>query len=205
MLRWIRSVSRVNLCLESCVFPAGFESSKLGVTMPTQNHSFSSRAGRSQTCTDQVVGAILSGWRYDISGIPADLRSDYEDHLTGCAHCRGKQRLHRTVDILLLAATTLSFAAFLLAALVMRRVEAISHITALHLKLHPLEPAGALAARIPASVTIGLEAVAIAGVVMSLLLWVMIAMVTPVTGIVSSALRERVSPELRDRLWKQAA
>jgi hypothetical protein len=168
------------------------------------NDSHFRRIQRSQACTDQVVGAILSGWRYDISGVPADLRLDYEYHLTACSYCRGKQRLHRTIDVLLLAATALSFAAFLLAALVMRRVEAIAHITAVHLKLHPAENFGALA-RIPSSITIGLEAVAIAGVVLSLLLWVLIAMVTPVAGMVSSALRDRVSPELRERLWKHAA
>ena len=35
-----------------------------------------SRVHRHDTCNDQVVGAILSGWRYDISGIPPDLRGD---------------------------------------------------------------------------------------------------------------------------------
>ena len=149
------------------------------------------------------MGAILSGWRYDISGIPADLRSDYEDHLRGCAHCRGKQRLHRTVDVLLLAATSLSFAAFLLAALVMHRLEAIRHITSVQVRIHPGH--AAVLARIPASITLSLEAVALSGVVVSMLLWVLIAMVTPVPQMVSTAIRERVSPGLRDRLFKQAA
>jgi hypothetical protein len=158
---------------------------------------------RQANCTDQVVGAILSGWRYDISGIPADLRVDYEQHLATCTHCRGKQRLHRTVDVLLLAATTLCFAAFVLAALVMHRLEAFSHVTAVHVPLHSV--ANRELTRIPSSVTIGLQAVAIAGMVVSMLLWVLVAMVTPVTGIVSSALKERMSPELRDKLWKQAA
>ena len=53
-------------------------------------------------CTDNVVGAILSGWRYDISGVPADLRRDYEAHLHACGYCRRRQRLHRTVGLLLL-------------------------------------------------------------------------------------------------------
>jgi hypothetical protein len=162
------------------------------------------RTHRSKACTDQVLGAILAGWRYDISGIPADLRSDYEEHLVSCGHCRSRQRRHRTIDVLLLAVTSLSFVAFLLASLVMHRLEAIAHVSVLHVRLHPAEAAGALT-RIPASVSIGLQAVAIAGMVLSLLLWVAITMVTPVTGMVSSALRERMSPELRDRLWKQAA
>ena len=83
------------------------------------------------------MGAILSGWRYDISGISPDLRVDYEAHLYNCAHCRKRQRVHRTWDVMLLAITTLSFAAFLLAAVVMHRVEAISHISNVqHLHLH---------------------------------------------------------------------
>ncbi len=31
-------------------------------------------------CTDKVVGTILAGWRYDISGITPDMRRDYEQH-----------------------------------------------------------------------------------------------------------------------------
>jgi hypothetical protein len=161
------------------------------------------RASRHETCNDEVVGAILSGWRYDISNISPDLRVDYEAHLLSCAHCRGKQRLHRTVDVLLLAVTTLSFAAFLLAALVMHRVEAISHITNVHLKLHG-ESAGTLS-RIPDSVTISLEAVAIAGMLVSMLLWTLVAIATPIPAMVSALFRERVSPELRERLRKQEA
>jgi hypothetical protein len=171
--------------------------------MPRPSATARHRILRQGDCEDQVVGAILSGWRYDISGIPVDLRSDYEAHLEGCAHCRSKQRLHRTVDILLLAVTTLSFAGFLLAALVMHRLEAASHITNLHLHLHAANAHELV--RIPASITLSLEAVALSGVVLSMLLWVLIAMVTPVPQMLSSALKERVSPELRDRLWKQAA
>ena len=169
-------------------------------------NSTSSRAVRhsrgQDACTDHVVGAILSGWRYDISGISPELRVDYEAHLYECAYCRGKQRLHRTVDVLLLAATTLSFAAFLLAALVMHRVEALSHISNVHLHLH--EQGGSLL-RIPASITISLESVAIAGVVVSMLLWTLVTIATPIPSMAAAIFRERISPELRERLRKQAA
>jgi len=162
-----------------------------------------SRAHRHETCNDQVIGAILSGWRYDISGISPDLRGDYEDHLKECSHCRRRQRIHRTVDVLLLAATSLSFAAFLLAALVMHRLESMSHIQNLHVHLHN-EGTVALS-RIPDSVTVSLEAVALTGVFVSMLLWVLVAIATPIPTMVSTMVRERVSPELRDRLRKQAA
>jgi len=63
-------------------------------------------------CIDPVVGAILSGWRYDVSALSPAMRTDYDQHLEDCAHCRSKQRLHRTVDVLLLSVSTLSIFAF---------------------------------------------------------------------------------------------
>lgn len=154
-------------------------------------------------CTDQVIGAILSGWRYDISGTPLSLRGDYEEHLRGCLHCRGKQRLHRTVDLLLLAVTTMACVAFFLAALVVHRLENARHLASVHLHLGT-ERALTLA-HVPQSITISLEAVAVSGVIFSLLLWALVLMTTPVPGMVSAMVRDHVSPELRDRLWKQAA
>jgi hypothetical protein len=161
-----------------------------------------SRQPGQDTCNDQVVGAILSGWRYDISEISPDLRLDYEAHLYNCPHCRRRQRVHRTWDVMLLAITTLSFAAFLLAALVMHRVEAMSHISNIHhLQLHDQGAAALL--RIPTSVTISLEVLAIVGMVISMLLWTLVTITTPIPSMVSTVFRERISPELRERLRKQ--
>src|ERR1700726_3763993 len=87
------------------------------------------------SCTDQVVGDILSGWRYDISGLSPAMRTDYEQHFAECGHCRSKQRLHRTVDVLLISVSSLSILAFLLAAVVMNRVEAITHVGQVHVHL----------------------------------------------------------------------
>jgi hypothetical protein len=154
------------------------------------------------TCNDPVVGAILSGWRYDISGISPDLRVDYEAHLYNCAHCRKRQRVHRTWDVMLLTITTLSFAAFLLAAVVMHKVEAFSHISNVqHLSLH--DQGAALHLRIPTSISISLEALAIVGVFVSMLLWTLVTITTPIPNMVAALFRERISPELRERLGKQ--
>jgi hypothetical protein len=164
--------------------------------MPMPVPPFRSRVARLDTCNDQVVGAILSGWRYDISGISPELRGDYETHLKTCSHCRRRQRIHRTVDVLLLAATTLSFAAFLLAALVMHRIEALSHISnsqVVHLHSEGL-------VRIPSSITISLEAVACVGVFISMLLWVLVAIATPIPAMVKDLFSRRSSD-----LHKQAA
>lgn len=171
--------------------------------MMAKNPTYS-RASHPDTCNDPVVGAILSGWRYDISGISSELRVDYEAHLYDCAHCRRRQRLHRTVDVLLLAATTLSFAAFLLAALVMHRVEAMTHIGN-HVQLHLHEQGVATHFRLPSAITISLEAVAVAGVVVSMLLWTLVTIATPIPNMIATIFRERISPELRERLRKQAA
>lgn len=153
-------------------------------------------------CTDPVIGHILSGWRYDISGTPAGLRDDYQAHLRACPHCRGKQRLHRTIDLLLLAVTTMACVAFFLAALVVHRLETVRHLTSVH--LHLGTDRALMLAHVPQSVTISLEAVAVSGVIFSLLLWALVVMTTPVPAMIGAIVREHVSPELRDR-WKHAA
>ena len=160
---------------------------------------FRSRVARLDTCNDQVVGAILSGWRYDISGISPELRGDYETHLRTCSHCRRRQRIHRTVDVLLLAATTLSFAAFLLAAVVLHKIEALAHIPAAHVVHLHNESVGALS-RIPDSITISLEAVACLGVFVSMLLWVLVTIATPIPAMVKDVFSRRSTD-----LHKQAA
>src|SRR5579875_3772095 len=165
-------------------------------------YSMPSRRSRHTTCNDHVVGAILSGWRYDISSVPAELRGDYEDHLRTCEHCRGKQRWHRTIDVLLFAATTLSFAVSLLAVLVLHRLHAWNHLSGVHVPLHP--QADLVHSHIPASITLSLQAVAILGVFVSMALCILVAIATPIPGMVSE-MRGRVAPSSRERLGKQAA
>src|ERR1700724_4418135 len=86
-------------------------------------------------CIDQVVGDILSGWRYDISGLSPAMPTAYDQHPSDCSHCRRRQQIARTIDVLLISVSTLSIAAFLLAAVVIRRVELVSHIFTMHLRL----------------------------------------------------------------------
>ena len=171
--------------------------------MPTTLSQIPLSTENPRVCSDAVVGAILSGWRYDISGIPVDLRGDYEAHLEACPYCRRRQRLHRTVDLLLLAVTSLSFAAFLLAALVMRRLEALSHLSQVHLRV-PLHNAAA-AIHIPGSITISLQAVALAGVFVSLLLWTLVAITTPISNMAAEFFQSRARGEDRERERKRAA
>jgi hypothetical protein len=145
-------------------------------------------------CVDQVVGDILSGWRYDISGLSPAMRTDYEQHLVECSHCRRRQRVARTIDVLLISVSTLSILAFLLAAVVIHRVELMTHIGVFHVRLSQTH-----------AVAISLEAVAIAGMAFSALLWVLVAVATPLPGFLGDFVQQRIPADLRDRFTKDAA
>ena len=91
---------------------------------------------------------------------------------------------------------------FFLAAVVLHRLQALSHLISVHVPLHP--QSDLIHSHIPASITLSLQAVALLGVFVSMVLWVLVAVATPVTGMVSE-MRDRVAPGTRDRLRKQAA
>lgn len=156
--------------------------------------AFSAHSRRSSSqCTDPIVGDILSGWRFDISGLSPAMRTDYETHLSECPSCRRRQRIARTIDVLLISVSTLSIAAFLLAAVIIRRVELLTHIGSVHVQLHHT------------AVAISLEAVAVAGIAVSALLWVLVAVATPLPGIVGSLVQQRLPADIRERFSKHAA
>ncbi len=138
----------------------------------------------SQQCVDRVVGEILAGWRYDISGIAPEMRGDYEQHFAECAHCRSRQRLHRTIDVGLIVLTTLSAGVFLLA------FGAIYHFDPKHALL--------------------LELAALAGFLFSILVWVIVAIATPAPLVMVDAaklgarrIHEKLPQEIRDRIPDQ--
>jgi hypothetical protein len=158
--------------------------------MTRSAHVSSQRRAPATPCIDPVVGDILSGWRYDISGLSPAMRTDYEDHLIECGHCRSKQRLHRTVDVLLISVTSLSILAFLLAALVMHRVEALTHVAELHVHLRHT------------AMYVSLEAVAIIGLLVSSLLWVLVAIATPLPGFLGDVVQSRLPADLLERIQK---
>lgn len=146
------------------------------------------------TCTDSVVGDILSSWRYDISGISPEMRIDYEEHLTSCVHCRSRQRLHRTVDVALISLSTLCIIAFLLALAIIHHVE-------------PLRSAAVVMHLEHTAVVLTLQAAAIVGLLASLAAWILVAIATPapmyLTGVAleqARVLQDRIPEELRSRL-----
>lgn len=144
-------------------------------------------------CTDPVIGDILAGWRYDISGVSPDMRTDYEQHLSDCAHCRRRQHAARTMDVLLLSVSTLSIAAFLLAVAILHKIESMAHLgSTFHTHLLHM------------AITISLEGVAVAGLAISILLWTLVAIATPLPGLLRDLAEQRIPAELRDRLIKNA-
>lgn len=81
-----------------------------------------------QRCTDQVVGAILRSWRYDISGITPDMRRDYEQHFAECAFCSARQKFHRSLDGALAVLTSLSALFFLFALAALKHIKPMEHV-----------------------------------------------------------------------------
>jgi hypothetical protein len=145
-------------------------------------------------CTDQVIGDILSSWRYDISGISPEMRVDYEQHFVECPHCRSRQRLHRTVDVTLIGLATLSMLAFLLALAVIHRVEPLRNWAVMNLHLHQIE------------VVLTLQAAAVVGLLVSALAWVLVAIATPApVYITGMALAQARVLQARGRLPRKAA
>jgi hypothetical protein len=135
----------------------------------------------SQQCIDPLVGKILAGWRYDISGLAPEMRGDYEDHLAACERCRSRQKIHRIIDVGLIALASVSAAMFLLAFGVIR------HFGPRH--------------------AFWLEITALAGFVLSALIWLIVAVSTPAPVTVLDAAKEgarrvhdRLPQEIRERL-----
>ena len=134
-----------------------------------------------QTCTDRVVGEILAGWRYDISGLAPEMREDYEQHFTDCARCRGKQLLHRVIDFSLIFIASGSAVVFLLAF-------------------------GAIRYFNPARAFL-MEIAALIGFAFSALMWIIVAVSTPVPvmvfGVAKSQARkihDRLPDEIKSRI-----
>ena len=132
-------------------------------------------------CTDPVIGKILAGWRYDISGLAPEMCGDYEAHLAECPFCRSRQKLNRGIDIGLWVLASASMFVFFLAYGVIRY-------------FHP-------------SHAFWLEIGALGGFLLSMLLWLLVAVSTPAPLVVKDAALlgarvglEKLPEEIRDRI-----
>lgn len=132
-------------------------------------------------CIDPLVGKILAGWRYDISGLAPEMRGDYEQHFAECERCRSRQGLHRGIDIALIVLASVSAGVFLLA------FGVIHHFAPRH--------------------TLIFELIALTGFALSALIWLGVAVATPAPmAIVDAAklgarhVHDRLPAEIRERL-----
>src|ERR1700722_17424236 len=135
----------------------------------------------SQQCIEPIVGKILAGWRYDISGLAPEMRGDYESHFAACEHCRSRQHIHRIIDVGMIGLASVSGRVFLLA------FGVIGHFGPRH--------------------AFWLEIAALAGFALSALIWLIVAVATPAPVTMLGAAREgarrvhdRLPPEIRERL-----
>src|SRR6266850_3298689 len=135
----------------------------------------------STACTDKVIGDILAGWRYDISGLAPEMRGDYEQHLAECAQCHSRQVMHRTIDIGLMIVATVSDLMFLVA------FGAVRHYSPRH--------------------ALVLELIALAGFLFFSVVWLVVAVATPAPVVVADVARisarpiqSRLPREIRERL-----
>jgi hypothetical protein len=129
----------------------------------------------STICTDKVIGNILAGWRYDISGLAPEMRGDYEQHLAECAHCQSRQSLHRTVDIVLMVVASVSAIMFLVA------FGAVRHYSPRH--------------------ALVLELIALAGFLFFSVVWLIVAVATPAPVVVADVARIQAR-RIQERLMK---
>ncbi len=132
-------------------------------------------------CVDPVVGKILAGWRYDISGLAPEMRGDYEAHFVACEFCRSRQGLHRAIDVSLIVLASVSAGVFLLA------FGVIHHFAPRH--------------------SLILELAALCGFALSALIWLIVAVATPapmavvdVAKLGARHVHDRLPPEIRERL-----
>ena len=130
-------------------------------------------------CTDRVIGAILRSWRYDISAISPEMRRDYEQHLVECSQCHTRQRFHRTLDASLAVLTALSMLSFLFALAVLQRVRILEHVAfnVLHLEV--------------VSMYQMLVSAAVAGLIFSLIAFLLVMTTTPAPTYLGDVARDR--------------
>jgi hypothetical protein len=122
------------------------------------------------------------------------MRTDYTRHLAECIHCRSRQRLHRGIDVALIALTTLSSVAFVLALAVLHYDVPLRY-WAMHLYQYHF--------------VLNMQVAAGIGLLISLVAWLGVAVATPVPNYLTSValqqartLQDRLPEELRARLLK---
>jgi hypothetical protein len=107
------------------------------------------------------------------------MRRDYEQHFADCAHCRARQKFHRSLDTTLAVLTSLACFFFLFALAVLKHIKPMEHMAFNVFGLdvedtyHMLVSAG------------------IAGLIFSVIALALVLMATPASSHLSSIAAER--------------
>jgi hypothetical protein len=107
------------------------------------------------------------------------MRRDYEQHLSDCAHCRARQKFHRSLDATLAVLTALSMISFLFALAVLQRVKILEHVAFNILHLETI------------SMYQMLVSAAFAGLFFSLTAFVLVMTTTPASAYLGGMAAER--------------
>ena len=107
------------------------------------------------------------------------MRRDYEQHFAECAHCRSRQKFHRTLDGTLAVLTALSMISFLFALAVLQRVKILEHVAFNILHLETI------------SMYQMLVSAAFAGLGFSLIAFILVMTTTPASAYLGGIAAER--------------
>ena len=194
LFQWIQAI-----CASSGQAPASYWVNRPGIIFQAQAakhilHKVSLTSMARTECTDRVVGAILASWRYDISGIFPEMRRDYEQHFAECTRCRARQKFHRGLDVALVVLTSLSVFFSLFALAVLRHIKPLEHVAFNVLGLDISDTYHMLVSA------------AVAGVLFSVIAFVLVLTATPVPSYLGGIAAERARmleeriPEAIERL-----
>ena len=129
------------------------------------------------------------------------MRGDYERHLAECPFCHSRQSLHRTIDVTLICLSTVSAGAFLLALTIIHHIDPLQHWAIARFHLFS-----------DIDVVLTMQFAAVAGLFASLLIWLIVALVTPapmyLRGVAierARILQDRIPGHVRERLPRNVA
>jgi hypothetical protein len=107
------------------------------------------------------------------------MRKDYEQHFVECCHCRARQKFHRSVDVTLAVLTSLAVLFFLFALAVIRHIKPLEHVAFNIFGLDPFDMYHMLVSA------------AVAGILFSVVAFLLVLTTTPVPSYLGGIAAER--------------
>jgi hypothetical protein len=128
------------------------------------------------------------------------MRRDYEQHLVDCPHCRTRQRVHRTIDVVLIVVSSGSILSLLIALAVIHKIEPVRHLAVLHLHIYEI------------NIAVSMQQGALIGLAAAFFVWMLVALMTPAPQTIGGYARdlggqlgEKLPEHLKERLPKISA